>query len=204
MRDYRRTSKPTGVLVIILINVVVFILTELKPDYLMNPFDINAFHLALQPETLPSQPWTLMTSIFVHANIGHILFNMITLYFFGSFLTMMVGEKRFLITYFIGGLAGNALWLIWATAMGDKFTWAVGASGAIFAVGGALAVLGPNIRTLMYFIIPVPLWVAVMLMFVMTALVPGVAWQAHLGGLLVGLAAGFYFKRPRRVNRNLL
>jgi membrane associated rhomboid family serine protease len=201
MREYR-TPNPTAVLIVILVNVVVFILTQLS--------DNLEYQLDLQPAYFTEEPWTIVTSMFVHAGFFHILGNMITLYFFGTYLTMLVGEVKFLIIYFVGGLAGGALFMIyalyapWESELA-RYAGVVGASGAVFAVGAALAVLRPNIKALVYFIIPVPLWIVVLGSFLLLSLVPNVAWQAHLGGLVVGLIAGFLLKRrPRERDRYLL
>jgi len=76
---------------------------------------------------------------------------------------------------------------------------AVGASGAIFALGGALTILVPYVKVYIFPIpAPLPLWVAVIGGFVILSFLPGVAWEAHLGGLLTGLAAGLVFRRGRR------
>jgi len=194
MREYR-TPNPTGVLIIIFVNVLVFIATQLSEDLY--------YRLALQPAYFTEEPWTVLTSTFVHANIWHIIGNMLTLYFFGNYLTKMVGETKFLITYFAGGLAGSALFMLYALyapweSATAQYVSVVGASGAVFAVGGALAVLSPNVKVLVYGIIPVPLWVAVLGSFLLTAIIPGVAWEAHLGGLVLGLIAGFLFTRRKR------
>lgn len=211
MREYRRPS-PTGVLIILLVNVLVFIFTELKPEYVLDWFNPSAFHLGLHPNTFASQPWTLLTNCFVHANFYHILGNMVTLYFFGTYLTQLVGETKFLATYFLGGLAGSACYLLWALyapgSWGNPDSVVIGASGAVYAIGGALAVLQPNVKVLLFFIIPMPLWVAVIGGFVLLSLISadlGIAWEAHLGGLVLGLAAGLYFRRrPRPRDRYLL
>jgi uncharacterized protein len=204
MREYRNPN-PTGVLVIIFINVVVFILTMLYPHYVIDGNHPDAFHLGLHPDTFTSQPWTLLTNTFVHDGFLHILSNMLTLFFFGSFLTNLVGETKFLVTYFVGALVGSAFYLLYALCApgGSPHTVAVGASGAVFAVGGALAVLRPNVKALVYFVIPMPLWVVVLGSFVILTVIPlttgyPIAWQAHLGGLIVGLVAGFLFRRPAR------
>jgi len=133
--------------------------------------------------------------MFVHGNFLHILFNMIGLYFLGSFMLRAVGERSFLAVFFLGGLAGNALYFL----LGPQLTPAVGASGAIFALGGALAVMVPRVPVLIIPIpVPIPLWVAIIIFFLLSFL-PGIAWQAHIGGLLLGLIAGLIFRRRRRV-----
>jgi len=200
MREYR-SPNPTGVLIIIFINVAVFIATSLQQSLVDR--------LSLVPATFTGEPWTILTSMFVHANIFHILGNMITLYFFGTYLTMLVGETKFFITYFLGGLLGGVFYVLillyapWSKPL-DAYVGAIGASGAVFAVGGALAVLRPNQKVLLYFIIPMPLWVAVIGGFLVLSFIPSVAWQAHLGGLVLGLIAGFLFRNRRERDRYLL
>ena len=76
---------------------------------------------------------------------------------------------------------------------------AIGASGAVFAVGGALTVMRPKLRVIIFPVpIPVPLWVAVIGAFVILSFLPNVAWQAHLGGIAFGLAAGYFYKKRER------
>jgi membrane associated rhomboid family serine protease len=194
MREYR-TPNPTGVLIIILVNVLVFIATSLKSQFV--------YDLDLMPATFTSEPWTIVTSLFVHADLFHILGNMVTLYFFGTYLTTLVGETKFLATYFLGGLLGNVFYILYAlyAPWGDSYIGVVGASGAVFAIGGALAVLRPNLKVLVFFIIPMPLWAAVIGGFLLLTLISAglnIAWEAHLGGLVLGLIAGFLFRNNKR------
>jgi membrane associated rhomboid family serine protease len=202
MREYR-TPNPTGVLIVIFANVLVFILTQLEPDFVFDGSHPTAFHLGLHPDTFTSEPWTIVTSLFVHSDFFHVLSNMVTLYFFGTYLTTLVGEAKFLITYFLGGLLGGVFYLLWAlfAPWGDPYTVAIGASGAVFAIGGALAVLRPNLKVLLFFVIPMPLWVAVIGGFVLLTLISAglnIAWEAHLGGLVLGLIVGLIFRSNRR------
>jgi membrane associated rhomboid family serine protease len=142
------------------------------------------------PDAFLQHPWTIITSLFIHASIGHILGNMITLYFFGNFLVSLVRERTFLLVYFIGGIIGNLLMFL------TPMSLVIGASGAIFAVGGALAVLRPKWTVYVFPLpIPIPLWVAVLGGFALTFGVYQVAWQAHLGGLAFGLVMGYIFRR---------
>jgi membrane associated rhomboid family serine protease len=133
--------------------------------------------------------------MFVHATWWHIIVNMVSLYFLGSFLLRAVGERNFLAVFLLGGLAGNICYVVF----GPSFTTAVGASGAIYALGGTLAVLAPSVPVLVFPIpVPVPLWAAIVI-FLFISFLPGIAWQAHLGGLLSGLVAGVLLRRRRRI-----
>ncbi len=174
---------------LIVINIIVFLLTLILDRFV----DIYVI-LGLTPAVFLSRPWTIVTSMFLHASMGHILTNMLTLYFFGTFLTELVGERRFFLIYFIGGVIGNLVYLFFPPS---RFATAVGASGAIFALGGVLTLLRPMVKVFVFPIpIPIPLWIAVIGGFFIIS--PGVAWQAHLGGLLFGLAAGYFLRRRER------
>jgi membrane associated rhomboid family serine protease len=173
---------------LIAVNVLIFIVTLIRPDAI--------FFLGLTPALLPHQPWTIITNLFVHGGFTHILFNMISLYFLGGFLIRLVGEGNFLKVYFLGGIAGNILYIL----LGPQNIPGVGASGAIFALGGALAIMAPNLPVLVFPIpVPMPLWAAMTFFLVISFFVRGIAWQAHLGGFLLGLLAGYLFKRRRRI-----
>jgi len=168
-------------------NLLLFLATSIQPDLKET--------LGLQPASFTEEPWTIVTNLFVHADIWHILANMLTLYFFGTYLLGLIGENKFLIVYFLGGIVGNAFYML----LGDPNAIVIGASGAVFAAGGALTVLRPNLRVLVFPIpAPLPLWIAILGGFLIISLVPSVAWQAHLGGLLFGLLAGYFFRKKRR------
>jgi len=188
-RNYRR-SNLTPIWVLIGINLLLFIVTSIARDLIL--------FLGLIPAVIGDRPWTIVTSIFLHGNIGHILANMITLYFFGRYLCVLLGEKKFLTVFFIGGILGNVLYLL----LGQPFSIAIGASGAVFALGGVLAVMRPKLRVFVFPIpVPLPLWAAVIGGFLVISLFPNVAWQAHLGGLAFGLVIGYFFKKRERIFR---
>jgi membrane associated rhomboid family serine protease len=184
MRSYRAVSL-NALWFLIAVNVLVFIVTLVRPSII--------YLLGLPSgEAFLHQPWTIVTNLFVHGGFGHIICNMISLYFLGSFLIRLIGEKKFLIVYFLGGIVGNIFYIL----LGPPFL-GIGASGAIFALGGALAMIAPRVPVFIFFIpIPTPLWVAIII-FLLISFIPGagIAWQAHLGGLLLGLGAGYYFRR---------
>lgn len=185
-RSYSRYVT-SSVLVLIAVNVVLYIATLADPDLI--------YTLGLQPSTWMERPWTLLTNLFIHGGLWHLAANMITLFFFGRYLSMMVGESRFLIVYFLGGIIGNFFFIL----LGPSDTLVIGASGAVFAVGGAFTLLAPKMKVFVFPIpVPLPLWVAVIGGFIILSFLPFVAWEAHLGGLLVGLAAGYFFKKRQR------
>jgi membrane associated rhomboid family serine protease len=186
---YRINRRPgiNPIWILIGVNVVILIATYINRGIIYERFGLTQYNLS-------SQPWTLLTYMFLHADYFHLLMNMLTLYFFGTFVIALVGETHFLTTYFIGGIMGGLFFVLLA-----PHAFVVGASGAVFALGGLLAMMRPNVKVISFPIpIPMPLWVAILLGFVIV-LVPtlgaNIAWQAHLGGLVYGLAIGYYFRR---------
>lgn len=179
------------VLIIIIINLLVYIAT-IVATFLDYPLILL---LGLQPASLLQRPWTIVTNLFVHGGIWHLLANMLTLYFFGTYLARLLGTRILLIIYFLGGMLGNILFML----MASPFSVAIGASGAIFALGGVLTVLTPKLRVIVFPIpVPIPLWVAIIGGFVLMSFMPGIAWQGHLGGLVLGLIAGLVLRRTIR------
>lgn len=185
-RSYRGPSlRPLWV--IIAINIVLYLATFIAPE-------LRLF-LGLMPAAFWDRPWTVITSMFVHAGLWHVMANMLTLFFFGRYLCALVGEKRFLTVYFVGGILGSIFFVLLAPPL----SIAVGASGAVFALAGALVLMRPKTRVFIIPIpVPLPLWVAVIGGFLILSLFPNVAWQAHLGGLVVGLISGYFFRRRER------
>jgi len=187
---YRTFSndKNAPIWTIIIINLLVFIGTLVNNKLI--------YLLGLQGDSFFYQPWTIITNMFTHAGVWHILFNMLTLYFYGSFLCQLIGVGNFLVIYFCGGILGN-IFFLW---LAPSYVTGIGASGAIFALGGALAMLTPKLRVYIFPIpVPMPLWAAVIGGFVIISIIPGIAWQAHLGGLVIGHIYGYFFRRKTRV-----
>jgi membrane associated rhomboid family serine protease len=124
---------------------------------------------------------------------------MFTLYFLGSYLCNLIGDTRFCAVYFVGGIIGNLFYILIEHLLGHGNSLAYGASGAIFAVAGAFMMLAPKMKVMVIPIpIPMPLWVAIIGGFLLMSFFPGVAWQAHLGGLLTGIIAGYILKKRRK------
>jgi len=187
---YRNYGNPPGlglVAYIIITCIVLYIAVSIN-DNLLNIFGFI-------PANFTQHPWTIITSMFLHASFPdftHILFNMLVLFFFGNFLIGLVGNTGFLIVYFLGGVTGNLLFMLFNV----PYSLVIGASGAIFAVEGALVILRPRLPVIIFPIpVTIPLWVSVIGAFLLTFIASGrIAWEAHLGGLVFGLLAGLFFR----------
>jgi membrane associated rhomboid family serine protease len=162
----------------------------------------------LNPTVVGAEPWRLLTSAFLHspAVVIHILFNLYALYAFGPALEAFLGRVRFLALYLISALGGSlgvlAIYQLWIATDGRIVeltggfispSSALGASGAIFGLIGAYLPLrraiGVNFTQLL-----ILLGINLAIGF----FAGGIAWEAHLGGLLVGALIGWVFARTRR------
>ena len=126
------------------------------------------------------------------ADINHLMFNMFALFFFGSFLESIIGEKRFLILFLTTGILVNILTIPFYQA-------SLGASGAIFGLLGTLTVLRPKATVFFGFFMPMPLILAagiyLLLDLVGVFFSSGTANLAHIAGLGLGALFGFYWRR---------
>jgi membrane associated rhomboid family serine protease len=186
-------SLPPGVKWLLLINVGIFV-----PYFLLQrtSYAQDFWMLALVPEIVIRHfgLWQLVTYLFLHGSITHILFNMLALYFFGTPLERDWGTRRFLRYYFLCGVGAalcdvflNALWGHWLVRT-------IGASGAIYGLLLAFGVLYPNQTVFLYFLFPLRAKYMVMIVgaiaFLSAAADAGsnVSHIAHLGGMAFGFA----------------
>jgi len=221
--ENRPSTRPYVNYALIIINVGVFLyffiqgtLDDAISTFGAIPGDI----IALRIERL----WTLLTSMFMHADITHILGNMVYLWVFGDNIEDAIGHFRYLIFYLFGGLAASfthiASVIFTLPSLGPYWgyisleTPAVGASGAISAVLGAYLLLYPRarIRTIVFYIfiqiVRVPayyylgfwfLYQLMMGMVSLTGISSGVAFWAHIGGFAAGfLAVKPFGAKPKR------
>lgn len=141
------------------------------------------------------QPWRMITSLFLHSPSSylHILFNMFSLFVIGPSLEYALGRWRFLALYLLSGLGGSVAVLLMTPTTG-----VLGASGAIFGLLGAFFIIqrslgGKN----------VPIIIVIVINLVLGFVIPNVAWQAHVGGLIVGGIVAFILLKTRSsVKRN--
>jgi membrane associated rhomboid family serine protease len=179
---------------LIAINVAMFILQQIIPKM--------TDALLLDASMVWHKPWLLLTSMFLHADITHLLFNMYSLLIFGMLVEQRIGSNRFLGAYLISGIIAGA---------GATFFYprALGASGAIMSLLGLTIILMPDLKVLFFFVVPMTMRTAgiifaaidVIFIFIPT----GVANIAHLIGLACGLAYGYYLmKRKSKVIHRVL
>ncbi|MEU8964973.1 rhomboid family intramembrane serine protease [Streptomyces sp. NPDC048491] len=141
------------------------------------------------------QWYRLLTSMFLHGGYAHIGFNMLSLWWIGGPLEAALGRARYLALYFVSGLAGGALTYLLTAPNAPS----LGASGAIFGLFGAMAVL---MRRMKYDMRPVIGLLVVNLIF--TFAWSGIAWQAHVGGLVAGVLLGIGMVHAPAERRSLV
>lgn len=141
------------------------------------------------------QWYRLLTSVFLHQEVLHIAFNMMGLWWLGGPLEAALGRARYLALYLLSGLAGSALTYLTS----DPAQGSLGASGAVFGLMGATAVL---MRRMNYDMRPVIVLLVVNLVFTFTW--GGIAWQAHVGGLVAGALIAIAMVHAPRERRNLV
>jgi membrane associated rhomboid family serine protease len=166
------------VLRLILANALVFLLQQARP--------VIAETFAFVPAGILMRPWTLITYMFLHGDFGHILFNMLGLLFFGPRLEIELGERRFLLLYFISGLMAALLSFV------NPYSAIIGASGAVYGVFMGFAYYWPRENIYIWGILPVQARLMVAFMTVMSLFggfgftMDNIAHFAHLGGFLGG------------------
>lgn len=193
------SNVPKAVKHIILINVLMLVLT-----YLNNPLMSKWF--ALNPITFLWKPWQLVTYMFMHGSLGHLFFNMYTLFIFGSVLENVWGTKKFLTFYFVTGI-GAALVNIGVQYLTGSFALTVGASGAIYGILMGYAMLYPDSRLTLLFP-PVSMkakWFVLifagieLLLGISNNPADNVAHFAHLGGLIFAFLLIMFWKKKHRL-----
>lgn len=177
---------------LILANVTIFVVQEIFGlPYLLT------FTFGLIPaQFFAGKVWQLFTYMFLHGGLGHIFFNMLALWMFGSVLEREWGPREFLKYYLLTGLGGGLCYALFN--MGSPVP-TVGASGAIYGLLAAYAVLYPNATIFVWFVIPMRAkWFALIFggieLYLGVRGGGGIAHLAHLGGMVIGY---LYLKRER-------
>jgi membrane associated rhomboid family serine protease len=207
-------SIPTVTRNLLLINLIVFAATFVDDSLLHDDYMYRMFALFY-----PASPffhfWQPLTHMFMHGGFWHLFFNMYSLLIFGAPIERAIGEKKFLILYFVCGFGAAALHtgVQWyqlhhtaMEAMNVLMTPTVGASGAIYGILIAFAMLNPE-ATLILLFPPIPLkakwWVLIFagieLLTGVTGTLDGIAHFAHLGGMLFGFLLMYYWRKTGKL-----
>jgi len=186
---FKSSKKYMPTYIIIALNLIFYVFTSiLSGDIVeMNYYVIRQYG-QYNLFVLNGWYWQLFTSMFVHVNIVHLLGNMFFLLIFGLRAEELFSLKEYLLIYFLSGLAGNLLTLLFGFDM-----ISAGASGAIFGVFGACIIyfrraIGQSIMSALVY--------AFFLLMISSG--PSVNVFAHLGGLVVGLLIGYVLGATRR------
>ena len=154
------------------------------------------------PRYALSEPWRLITAAFLHAPEQplHILFNMYALWLTGPYLEELLGRVRFAVLYLVSAIGGSVGYLLLANPhnLDQWWTGTVGASGAVFGLFGAYFIVQRRLKR-----DAAPL-VAIIVINLVFSFSPGIAWQAHLGGLVTGLLTASVLAYAPKTNRTQL
>lgn len=186
--QFKKYKPNSFVLIIIIITTLIFFLKISLGDKFTESF-------MLVSKDITKRPWIMITYMFLHGSFSHLFYNMYGLLIFGPLLEQKVGPKRFLFVYFFSGIAAALLSSFF-------YKYSLGASGALMGVIGTLIILMPNLGLLLFFFIPMPLWIAGIIWFFIDLFgvffPSGVGNIAHIVGLACGLAYGLYLKKQKR------
>lgn len=136
----------------------------------------------------PFEPWRVLTAMFVHGGFLHLALNMLALWMLGQSLEPMLGRARYLVLYLISGFGGSV-----AVALIAPGVPTVGASGALFGMMAALLIIGRHLGANVTGIL-----VVLAINFAYGFVVANIAWQAHLGGAVVGAVIALVYIRTKR------
>lgn len=145
-------------------------------------------------------PWQFLTAVFLHGGIIHLIYNLFALLLFGLILEKRIGSRNFLALFLISGILANLISF-------SFYPSSLGASGAIMAVMGALAVLNPTM-TVWAFNLPMPMFIAAILwaggslMGVFGFGDQSIGYLAHLSGLVLGMLYGLFLRLRHPVQKN--
>lgn len=205
---WQKLGERSGVWWIIVICFVAFFVEMVM--LALNPDTINLFALNASNFLSFEYPWTIITHIFAHGGIFHLLVNMFVLFSIGGLCERIIGRKRFASFFLISGLFAGLLSVVlagffgfgfWERVFGSPDVYMVGASGAIFGIAGLFVVLLPRMRFSIIFLpffslpgyIMIPLVLVLMWIASVGAGLP-IGNVAHFGGFLVGLGYGAYLR----------
>ena len=175
--DVFRPKKPVITYALIIINILVFILSVFN-DNILSQFAVNRDMIVLA-----DQYYRLITGMFLHAGVLHLLFNMYALYVIGMQLESFLGKAKYLAVYMFSGLGASMLSIFFSNS------FSVGASGAIFGLMGALLYFGYHYRVYLDSVVKSQIIPLIVLNLILGFTLSGIDNWAHIGGLVSGVLA---------------
>jgi membrane associated rhomboid family serine protease len=182
---------PAGLRWILAVNIGVFFVTAVGgSDF--SRFMTETFGFYSDPLTTVTQPWRLITYMFLHGGVFHLLFNMLWVWFLGRMVEDHLGTRNFLVIYFGAGIGGALINTIVTTIFGGSGLPTIGASGAVFGVMVAFAMLFPTFKLMLLLLPPIEArflvagLIAIDLLFISSS--DNIARIVHLGGAFWGWA----------------
>lgn len=175
------------------INVLLFTISMFTGDLLYDEGAFSLWHLLHGQEW-----WRLITSMFLHVDIDHLVGNMLMLYMAGELVERYIGKWKFAVLYFFSGICGSLLYAVYEFST-DSFADSIGASGAVFGVIGALLVIVMHHKGRYADITIGRMIFMIAYMMYMGLRASNVNNAAHIGGLLSGiLLTAFYVLTEKR------
>lgn len=195
METEKRTTLPLITTILVAINVLIFLITDL---FLFERQDEITFTMALNPFFVihGKEYWRLITSMFYHFGIDHLACNMLMLYLLGAILEPLFGRMRFLVLYFVSGLVADGASILYNGVIRsetDGFVFCAGASGAVYGLIGAYAAIFLFQRAKLPDYEKRRLVVAVAFLLFGSIFDTGVGHDAHFGGFLAGILTGLLY-----------
>lgn len=194
-------------MIILVLMFVVYIGQTIAKGVLDTPgYRSLLLYLAPTLDTVVERPWTLLTSIFVHGSFLHFFINGLVLFFIGSPLERKIGRNKFILLFLGAGVVASFAQIL----VIDPFVPVLGASGAILGCLGGLTAISPRSIVLLFFFIPMPLWMltlgygAISVLMHLVGAYPNIGHMAHFVGLVFGLAYGYKLKKDMRQPRHPL
>ncbi len=205
MSSFFQNIKATSLLVqLIIINVAVFLILNIASN-----FQVDIMSYVGVPSNLAElcfKPWTLITHMIAHKDLGHVFYNMMSLFFFSTIFLQILDEKKLLFLYVFGSLSGIALYLTFAqfvpSIVGSGY--AFGASASVMAIAVAIGTYMPEYRFGMMFFGEVVLKWVVLIVFVLSVIIDFSVNTggkiAHLGGSVFGLIYALQLKKGNDIS----
>jgi membrane associated rhomboid family serine protease len=182
---------------LVAVNVIIYLITVAQGGGANDPGGSLFFDWALAGVAVADGDWyRLVTAMFLHGGLLHLAFNMLALWWFGSIVEQSIGTLRFVLLYFVSGLAGSA----GALLMTDPLAITVGASGAIYGILGALLIL----EYLQTGSLAGQAMTLIVVNLAITFAIPNISIGGHIGGLAGGIAATYALAQTRHARSALV